>query len=104
MYGPLFSCPLIIFFYFVYLDIYEYIFCFNNVDILASINLKIPEGMLIAVVGQVGSGKSSLVSALLGEMNKLEGTVNFRVRSQHRNISVWSLYYLDLFVGISCFN
>lgn len=73
---------------------------------MASINLKIPEGMLIAVVGQVGSGKSSLVSALLGEMNKLEGTVNFRVRSQHRNISVWSLYYmyLDLFVGISCFN
>lgn len=78
--------------YSVYADIvYVYIFWFNNVDILASINLKIPEGMLIAVVGQVGSGKSSLVSALLGEMNKIEGTVNFRVRSQNSNISVWSL-------------
>lgn len=75
--------------YSVYADIvYVYIFWFNNVDILASINLKIPEGMLIAVVGQVGSGKSSLVSALLGEMNKIEGTVNFRVRSQNSNISV----------------
>ena len=51
---------------------------------LFSINLRIPEGMLIAVVGQVGSGKSSLISALLGEMNKLEGTVNFRVNSYCR--------------------
>lgn len=51
MYGFLFLCFLIIFFYFVYFDIYEYIFCFNNVDILVSINLKIFEGMLIVVVG-----------------------------------------------------
>lgn len=35
----------------------------------------IPEGSLVAVVGHVGSGKSSLLSALLGEMDKLEGTV-----------------------------
>lgn len=72
----------------MYIFMYMYTFWYNNVDILASINLKIPEGMLIAVVGQVGSGKSSLVSALLGEMNKLEGTVNFRVRIQYSNISV----------------
>ena len=54
-----------------------------------SINLRIPEGMLIAVVGQVGSGKSSLISALLGEMNKLEGTVNFRVNSYGRINLLW---------------
>lgn len=54
-----------------------------------SINLRIPEGMLIAVVGQVGSGKSSLISALLGEMNKLEGTVNFRVNSYCRINLLW---------------
>jgi ATP-binding cassette subfamily C (CFTR/MRP) protein 1 len=30
----------------------------------------------VAVVGRVGSGKSSLLSALLGEMEKLEGNVN----------------------------
>lgn len=30
----------------------------------------------IAVVGCVGSGKSSLISAILGEMEKLSGTVN----------------------------
>jgi ABC-type transport system involved in cytochrome bd biosynthesis fused ATPase/permease subunit len=34
----------------------------------------------VAVVGPVGCGKSSLVSALLGEMEKLEGTVSVKVR------------------------
>lgn len=31
------------------------------------------------MVGPVGSGKSSLLSALLGEMDKLEGTVVVQV-------------------------
>lgn len=34
----------------------------------------------MAVVGPVGCGKSSLVSALLGEMEKLEGKVYVKVR------------------------
>ncbi|XP_071965517.1 multidrug resistance-associated protein 1-like [Antedon mediterranea] len=42
---------------------------------LKNINLDIKEGSLIAVVGQVGSGKSSLISAILGEMEKVEGRV-----------------------------
>ncbi|MED6290494.1 Multidrug resistance-associated protein 1, partial [Characodon lateralis] len=42
---------------------------------LKRINVCIPEGSLVAVVGHVGSGKSSLLSALLGEMEKLEGAV-----------------------------
>ncbi|PKU36809.1 canalicular multispecific organic anion transporter 2 [Limosa lapponica baueri] len=42
---------------------------------LHSINLLVPSGALVAVVGHVGCGKSSLVSALLGEMEKLEGEV-----------------------------
>ena len=41
-----------------------------------SINLSVPKGGLVAVVGEVGSGKSSLLSAALGEMIKLEGSVN----------------------------
>lgn len=44
-----------------------------------SINLSIKDGSLVAVVGQVGSGKSSLVSAMLGEMEKRRGRVNVRV-------------------------
>lgn len=42
---------------------------------LTNVNLQIPEGSLVAVVGPVGCGKSSLIYALLGEMNKLEGRV-----------------------------
>jgi ATP-binding cassette, subfamily C (CFTR/MRP), member 1 len=34
------------------------------------------KGSLTAVVGKVGSGKSSLVSAVLGEMEKVTGSVN----------------------------
>uniref|UniRef100_A0A8C4MFN1 Multidrug resistance-associated protein 1 n=1 Tax=Equus asinus asinus TaxID=83772 RepID=A0A8C4MFN1_EQUAS len=39
------------------------------------LNIQVPKGALVAVVGPVGCGKSSLVSALLGEMEKLEGKV-----------------------------
>uniref|UniRef100_A0A674BHR1 Canalicular multispecific organic anion transporter 2-like n=1 Tax=Salmo trutta TaxID=8032 RepID=A0A674BHR1_SALTR len=35
-------------------------------------------GSLLAVVGHVGCGKSSLVSALLGEMEKMEGDISIR--------------------------
>ncbi|XP_067274888.1 multidrug resistance-associated protein 1 isoform X1 [Pseudorasbora parva] len=45
---------------------------------LKRINVRIPEGSLVAVVGHVGSGKSSLLSALLGEMEKQEGNVSIK--------------------------
>lgn len=44
-----------------------------------SINLDVPDGKLVAVVGQVGAGKSSLISAFLGEMEKLQGRVYVKV-------------------------
>ncbi|XP_066289095.1 multidrug resistance-associated protein 1-like [Branchiostoma lanceolatum] len=46
--------------------------------ILKDINLCIPDGALVAVIGQIGSGKSSLLSALLGEMEKRKGDVSVR--------------------------
>ncbi|XP_043849386.1 multidrug resistance-associated protein 1-like [Dromiciops gliroides] len=42
---------------------------------LNDLNIKIPEGALVAIIGQIGSGKSSVLSAILGEMEKLKGTV-----------------------------
>lgn len=47
---------------------------------VARINLTVPQGCLLAVVGPVGAGKSSLLSALLGELSKVEGSVSIKVR------------------------
>lgn len=43
---------------------------------LKNIHLTVRKGRLSAVVGGVGTGKSSLISALLGEMEKVSGSVN----------------------------
>ncbi|KAF7254040.1 Canalicular multispecific organic anion transporter 1 [Varanus komodoensis] len=45
---------------------------------IRNINLEIPHGHLLAVVGPVGSGKSSLVSAMLGEMENIKGHINIQ--------------------------
>lgn len=46
------------------------------ISALQDINLTIPKGSLTAVVGRVGQGKSSLLSALIGEMYKRQGSVH----------------------------
>uniref|UniRef100_A0A8C6PXB0 ABC-type glutathione-S-conjugate transporter n=1 Tax=Nothobranchius furzeri TaxID=105023 RepID=A0A8C6PXB0_NOTFU len=46
--------------------------------VLHNMNVMVPQGSLLAVVGHVGCGKSSLISALLGDMEKLEGEVSVR--------------------------
>ncbi|KAF9946186.1 Multidrug resistance-associated protein 1, partial [Mortierella alpina] len=43
--------------------------------VLTDINLQILEGNLTAVVGRIGQGKSSLLSAIMGEMYKKQGTI-----------------------------
>uniref|UniRef100_A0A3B3TV55 ABC-type glutathione-S-conjugate transporter n=1 Tax=Poecilia latipinna TaxID=48699 RepID=A0A3B3TV55_9TELE len=43
-----------------------------------SVSLDIKPGGLVAVVGAVGSGKSSLLSALLGEMHRTKGFINIQ--------------------------
>ena len=52
------------------------------------INIEIPHGSLVAVVGPVGSGKSSLLSAILGEMDRLQGNVHTSVRETSREVLV----------------
>ncbi|XP_061183744.1 multidrug resistance-associated protein 1-like [Saccostrea echinata] len=42
---------------------------------LKNINIDIPDGGLVAIVGAVGAGKSSLLSAAIGEMEKISGEV-----------------------------
>ena len=51
----------------------------DSKPILKGINLSVSDGSLFAVVGNVGAGKSSLCSAILGEMEKQSGRVNVKV-------------------------
>jgi len=43
---------------------------------LNNVNLKVEPGELCVVIGEVGSGKSSLLMSLLGELHILEGKIN----------------------------
>lgn len=47
----------------------------DNRPVLKKIHLKVKRKQLIAVIGSVASGKSSLLSAILGEMHRIEGDV-----------------------------
>lgn len=47
----------------------------NGEECLKNINLEIKKGDLTAIVGTVGSGKSSLLASILGEMHKISGKV-----------------------------
>uniref|UniRef100_A0A4W4G3N0 ABC-type glutathione-S-conjugate transporter n=1 Tax=Electrophorus electricus TaxID=8005 RepID=A0A4W4G3N0_ELEEL len=42
------------------------------------VNVEVPHGSVVAVVGHVGSGKSSLLSAMLGETEKRSGHVTVK--------------------------
>ncbi|XP_039203312.1 ATP-binding cassette sub-family C member 9 isoform X4 [Crotalus tigris] len=44
---------------------------------LSGIDIRIPTGQMTMIVGQVGCGKSSLLLAILGEMQTLEGKVHW---------------------------
>lgn len=57
--------------------------------ILKDINIEIKTGKLVAVVGQVGAGKSSLIAAMLGEMEKLGGRTNTNGRIAYIPQQAW---------------
>ncbi|KAG0033927.1 Canalicular multispecific organic anion transporter 2 [Podila clonocystis] len=56
---------------------------------LQSINLQVCNGTLTAIVGRVGQGKSSLFSALLGEMYKLQGKIQISGRLAYVPQQAW---------------
>ncbi|XP_033748018.1 LOW QUALITY PROTEIN: multidrug resistance-associated protein 1-like [Pecten maximus] len=56
---------------------------------LKDIHFHIPDGQLVAVVGQVGAGKSSLISSLLGNLNKLQGNVTVKGKVAYVPQEAW---------------
>lgn len=47
-------------------------------EILRNVNLEVRKAELVGIVGPVGAGKSSLLNALLGEMDRITGTLVHR--------------------------
>ncbi|PIA50627.1 hypothetical protein AQUCO_01200080v1 [Aquilegia coerulea] len=56
---------------------------------LKDINLRVFHGMRVAVCGTVGSGKSSLLSCILGEVPKISGTVKLSGKKAYVAQSPW---------------
>ncbi|OVA01330.1 ABC transporter [Macleaya cordata] len=45
-------------------------------SVLNNLTLDLPKGSLVAVIGEVGSGKSSLLNSILGEMRLIHGSIH----------------------------
>ncbi|EIN03766.1 ABC protein [Punctularia strigosozonata HHB-11173 SS5] len=56
---------------------------------MRDVNMSVPRGSLVAIVGPVGSGKSSLLQGLIGEMRKLKGDVKFGGRVGYCPQTAW---------------
>ena len=56
---------------------------------LKDVNLDIKPGSLTAIVGTVGSGKSSLLNAFLGELVQIEGCINTNGRVAYVPQQAW---------------
>ncbi|OQR75813.1 multidrug resistance protein-like [Tropilaelaps mercedesae] len=56
---------------------------------LRDITMQVSKGKLVAVVGQVGCGKSSLLSAILGDMEKIEGDVEIHGKLAYVAQQTW---------------
>ncbi|CAK6970698.1 LOW QUALITY PROTEIN: ATP-binding cassette sub-family C member 9 [Scomber scombrus] len=55
----------------------------SNLSTLSDINIRIPTSQLTMIVGQVGCGKSSLLLAMLGEMQTIDGRVHWSDKNRY---------------------
>ena len=66
---------------------------------LSELDLKVPVGSLVTIVGQTGSGKSSVLAAALGLMNQVSGpppevhgkVSNYSVSQGRSGAELWDL-------------
>jgi ABC-type multidrug transport system fused ATPase/permease subunit len=56
---------------------------------LEHIDLRVPRGQLVAIVGAVGSGKTSLLQGLIGDMRRMEGSVRVGGSVAYCSQSAW---------------
>ncbi|NXD40855.1 MRP1 protein, partial [Copsychus sechellarum] len=77
----------------LYITIRNGTFCWSKdtSPCLRSIDLSVPQGSLLAVVGQVAAGKSSLLAALLGELQATNGCVTLQGTAAYVPQQAWVL-------------
>jgi len=63
---------------------------YEREDTLQNITIKVRPGELIAIVGQVGAGKSSLLNVILKELRLREGSIQVRALSRPRRLNTES--------------
>lgn len=61
----------------------------ENVFKLKDIDFSIPRGKLVAIVGVVGSGKTSLLQGIIGEMRRTAGSIKFGGSVAYSSQSAW---------------
>lgn len=77
----------------------------EDVFMVTNVDLIIPRGQLVAIVGAVGSGKSSLLQGLIGEMRKTDGSVVFGGSVAYCPQTAWiQVSVAHLHVIIICIN
>ncbi|XP_030855894.1 ABC transporter C family member 8 [Strongylocentrotus purpuratus] len=54
----------------------------STAPVIRNLNVDIPAGQLTVVIGTVGSGKSSMLQAIMGEMTTLSGNIEIREDSK----------------------
>ncbi|WJX18358.1 Multidrug resistance-associated protein 5 [Trifolium repens] len=74
------------------IEIMDGAFCWDTSSsrpTLSGINMKVERGMSVAICGMVGSGKSSFLSCILGEIPKLSGEVRVCGSAAYVSQSAW---------------
>ncbi|KAK2455213.1 ABC transporter C family member [Trifolium repens] len=74
------------------IEIMDGAFCWDTASsrpTLSEINMKVERGMSVAICGMVGSGKSSFLSCILGEIPKLSGEVRVCGSAAYVSQSAW---------------
>ncbi|KAM7501519.1 hypothetical protein LguiB_000423 [Lonicera macranthoides] len=76
----------------VAIEIKDGVFCWDPSSLrptLSDIQMKVERGMRVAVCGMVGSGKSSFLSCILGEIPKISGEVKTCGSAAYVSQSAW---------------
>ncbi|HSA88862.1 MAG TPA: ABC transporter ATP-binding protein [Burkholderiales bacterium] len=80
-------------------EIRDLYFSFGDLEVLRGLELDIPRGRVVAILGGSGSGKSTLLKLIGAQLRPRRGTVRVEGKDVHR-LPVEELYKLRLEIGM----